>query len=96
MRIRALDLFCGAGGSSWGARSAGVEIIAAFDLWPLAGEAHRVNFPEAEFINQRLEEVVLEPLVARLKPIDLIIASPECTNHSPMAEPSVYLDFSRQ
>ena len=55
-KIRALDLFCGAGGSSWGAREAGVEIVAAFDLWPLAGEAHDANFPEAEFISGRLEE----------------------------------------
>jgi DNA (cytosine-5)-methyltransferase 1 len=46
-KIRALDLFCGAGGSSWGAKSAGVDIIAAFDLWPLAGKAHKTNFPDA-------------------------------------------------
>lgn len=83
MKIRALDLFCGAGGSSWGAREAGVEIVAAFDLWPLAGEAHDANFPEAEFIPGRLEELDVDALVKRLGTIDLILASPECTNHSP-------------
>ena len=83
MKMRALDIFCGAGGSSWGAREAGVEIVAAFDLWPLAGEAHDVNFPEAEFIPGRLEEQDVEMLVKRLGPIDLILASPECTTHSP-------------
>lgn len=82
-KIRALDLFCGAGGSSWGAREAGVEIVAAFDLWPLAGEVHDANFPETEFIPGRLEEHDVESLVKRLGPIDLILASPECTNHSP-------------
>ncbi len=82
-KVRALDMFCGAGGSSWGAREAGVEIVAAFDLWPLAGEAHDVNFPEAEFIPGRLEELDIDALVKRLGPIDLILASPECTNHSP-------------
>lgn len=81
--IRALDLFCGAGGSSWGAREAGVEVVAAFDLWPLAGEAHDTNFPETEFIPGRLEEHDIDALVKRLGPIDLILASPECTNHSP-------------
>ena len=81
--VRALDLFCGAGGSSWGARDAGVEIVAAFDLWPLAGEAHDTNFPEAEFIPGRLEDHDVEALVKRLGSIDLILASPECTNHSP-------------
>lgn len=82
-KIRALDLFCGAGGSSWGAREAGVEIVAAFDLWPLAGEAHDANFPEAEFIPGRLEDLDVDALVKRLGSIDLILASPECTNHSP-------------
>jgi DNA (cytosine-5)-methyltransferase 1 len=81
--IRSLDLFCGAGGSSWGAREAGIEVVAAFDLWPLAGEAHDANFPEAEFIPGRLEEHDVDALVKRLGPIDLLLASPECTNHSP-------------
>ncbi len=83
MGIRALDLFCGAGGSSWGAREAGIEIVAAFDLWHLAGKVHEVNFPEAEFIPGRLEDHDVEILVKRLGPINLILASPECTNHSP-------------
>ncbi len=83
MKTRALDLFCGAGGSSWGAREAGVEVVAAFDLWPLAGEAHQVNFPETEFIPGRLEEHDVDALVRRFGRIDLILASPECTNHSP-------------
>lgn len=82
-RIRALDLFCGAGGSRWGAREANVEIVAAFDLWPLAGEVHTLNFPEAEFILGSLQALDVGELVKRLGPVDLILASPECTNHSP-------------
>jgi DNA (cytosine-5)-methyltransferase 1 len=82
-KIRALDLFCGAGGSSWGAKSAGVDIIAAFDLWPLAGKAHKTNFPDAEFFEGRLEDQDIDALMKHLGKIDLILASPECTNHSP-------------
>ncbi|MGH8021835.1 MAG: DNA cytosine methyltransferase [Opitutaceae bacterium] len=82
-KVKALDLFCGAGGSSWGAREAGVQIVAAFDLWPLAGEIHDANFPEAEFIPGRLEDHDVDALAKRLGRIDLILASPECTNHSP-------------
>lgn len=82
-KLRALDLFCGAGGSSWGAREAGVEIVAAFDLWPMAGKAHDDNFPEAEFVHGRLEELDVDALAKRFGQIDLILASPECTNHSP-------------
>lgn len=81
--IRAIDLFSGAGGSSWGAKAAGVEIVAAFDLWSLAGKVHKANFENSEFIEGRLEEHNVQELATRLGKIDLILASPECTNHSP-------------
>jgi DNA (cytosine-5)-methyltransferase 1 len=82
-KIRAIDLFCGAGGSSWGAKEAGVEIVAAFDAWELAGESHHVNFPDTEFFLGRLEDHNVPSLAKKLGKIDLILASPECTNHSP-------------
>lgn len=82
-KIRALDLFCGAGGSSWGAREAGVEIVAAFDLWKLAGDTHLANFPNVEFVKGRLENLSVASLKKKFGKIDLILASPECTNHSP-------------
>lgn len=82
-KLRALDLFCGAGGSSWGARDAGIEIVAAFDLWPLAGAVHDLNFPESKFIEGRLQDHDIDCLVKELGPVDIILASPECTNHSP-------------
>ncbi len=81
--IRAIDLFCGAGGSSWGARLAGARIVAGFDHWELAGEVYKENFPEADFVLGRLEDQDPERLREQLSPIDLILASPECTNHSP-------------
>lgn len=76
-------LFSGAGGSSHGARDAGIEIVAVIDLWELAGETHKANFPETEFIHSRLEDIDLSALVKKIGKIDLIIASPECTSHSP-------------
>jgi len=80
--IRAIDLFCGAGGSSWGAQAAGAEIVAAFDLWPLAGENHASNFPGAKFYPGHLERQNVKHVARELGHIDLILASPECTNHS--------------
>lgn len=80
--VRAVDLFCGAGGSSWGARDAGAKIVAGFDAWPLAGKTYAQNFPEASFHNGRLEDISNRQ-VKRLGSIDLLLASPECTNHSP-------------
>lgn len=81
--IRTIDMFCGAGGSSWGARLAGAEIAAGFDMWPLAEKVYKDNFPEARFFPGRLEDMSPKDLARELGDIDLILASPECTNHSP-------------
>lgn len=84
-KIRAIDLFCGIGGNSWGARAAGVEIVAGFDKWELAGQVFQDNFPEARFYNvdlSALRRADIERFRAELGPIDLILASPECTSHS--------------
>lgn len=81
-RIRAIDLFCGAGGSSWGAHSAGVEVVAGFDMWPVAESVYRANFPDAKFYGGPLSDHDPESLVSEVGKIDLIMASPECTNHS--------------
>ncbi|HEX4053852.1 MAG TPA: DNA cytosine methyltransferase [Tepidisphaeraceae bacterium] len=81
--MRAIDLFCGAGGSSWGARLAGAKMVGAFDAWELAGQVYKDNFPDAHFFHGRLEEMDLHPVAKRLGKIDLMLASPECTNHGP-------------
>lgn len=82
-KIRALDLFSGAGGSSWGARLAGAEIVAGFDANEKAGDAFLENFPESYFYENFLEDLNPRSLRRDLGKIDLILASPECTNHSP-------------
>ncbi|HTB21592.1 MAG TPA: DNA cytosine methyltransferase [bacterium] len=50
VRLRALDIFCGAGGSSHGASSAGVQIVGAVDRWKTAVDTYRDNFPRAHVI----------------------------------------------
>jgi DNA (cytosine-5)-methyltransferase 1 len=81
-RITAIDLFCGAGGSSWGARLGGAEIVAGFDSSESAGYAFINNFPHAKFFLGRLEDVSPRSVMRAVGPIDLLLASPECTNHS--------------
>lgn len=82
MKPRTLDLFCGGGGSSWGARNAGAEIVCAIDAWPVAVETYQTNFPGAKVINATLDEDSCPSLLGDIGPIDLILASPECTNHT--------------
>jgi len=77
--MRAVDLFCGAGGSSLGAAAAGVEIVAGFDIWPVAAWVYAANFPRARFHLCDLAILVESDIrVMRddLGPVDLLLASP--------------------
>ena len=80
--IRAFDMFCGAGGSSAGARAAGAEIVAGVDRCTIAARTFAANFPEARAIPRRLEDVRLGSLKPEIGEIDLLLASPECTSHT--------------
>jgi DNA (cytosine-5)-methyltransferase 1 len=82
MKPRVLDLFCGGGGSSWGARGAGAEIICSVDAWDVATSTYQNNFPEAKVVNAMLDEKSSTRLLGDIGKIDLILASPECTNHT--------------
>lgn len=80
-RICAIDLFCGGGGSSIGARMAGVQPVAGIDLWPIATAAYEANFLAKSWCSkiENLSPRAVERAAGR---VDLILASPECTNHS--------------
>lgn len=75
-------MFCGAGGSSAGARAAGVDIAAGVDMCAAATETFAANFPDAKVIAGRLEDVNLASLKKTVGEIDILLASPECTNHT--------------
>jgi len=77
----ALDLFCGAGGSSLGAHWAGVKILVAMNHWGLAIESHSANFGDTVHVIGQAQWANLEAL----KGVDLLMASPECTRHSTAA-----------
>jgi DNA (cytosine-5)-methyltransferase 1 len=81
--MRTLDLFCGGGGSSLGAQAAGAEIVCGIDAWDIASQTYKANFPDAAAPNVTLCETSSPvDLGLDLGDIDLILASPECTNHT--------------
>lgn len=84
MGIRGIDLFSGAGGSSWGAAMAGVEMVGAVDQWEIATSTYRDNFPSAagNVVSTTLDDRTGADIFSGLPEIDLLIASPECTHHS--------------
>ena len=72
------DQFCGAGGSSIGAVAAGVELKLAMNHWQRAIETHNSNFPNA--LHDCADMSATNP--RRYPATDILITSPECTNHS--------------
>lgn len=80
--IRALDMFAGVGGSSCGAVMAGVDVVAAIDTWTLARKTYRHNFKDVIYYKHKCETLALERVQQEVGSIQLLIASPECTNHT--------------
>lgn len=85
-KIRAADLFCGAGGTSQGLLMAANELNADLELiainhWDVAIDTHSVNHPYARHLCTGLDSVDPRKLVPGGR-LNLMCASPECTHHS--------------
>jgi DNA (cytosine-5)-methyltransferase 1 len=93
--IRTLDIFCGGGGSSYGARSAGAEIICGIDMCDRATATYGDNFVGSTVITSKLEDVSVTALHREIGDIDLLLASPECTNHTCAKGSAVRSESSR-
>lgn len=57
-----IDLFCGAGGMTLGARQAGINVIFAVELCPYAAATYRRNFPDTALHVGDIRSVVSLPL----------------------------------
>lgn len=78
MSVTVTDLFCGAGGSSLGARAAGATLVMAANHWQTAIDVHQAHFPNASHDCADVSQA--DP--RRYPRTDVLLASPECTNHS--------------
>ncbi|AEX53136.1 C-5 cytosine-specific DNA methylase family protein [Rahnella aquatilis CIP 78.65 = ATCC 33071] len=76
--MKAIDLFSGFGGSSAGARMAGIEVVWAGNHWRDAVDIHALNHPGAHHVCQDLHQADWSAVPAH----DLLIASPCCQGHS--------------
>ena len=85
-RIVAVDMFCGAGGTSTGLAQACESLhldvkLTAINHWRIAIASHKTNHPWARHINSSVEK--LDPFqVVPGRRVDLLVASPECRHHS--------------
>ena len=84
--IQAVDLFCGAGGTSTGLIQACERLGYRLDLlavnhWETAVATHSANHPNVNHLCESLDKVNPRRAVPSGR-LDLLVASPECTHHS--------------
>jgi DNA (cytosine-5)-methyltransferase 1 len=77
--LTAIDLFAGVGGSSEGARMAGVPVKWAANHWQVAVDWHQANYDSVDHVCQDLHQADWSAVPAH----DVQLASPACTGHSP-------------
>lgn len=96
--IKAADLFCGAGGTTEGAELAcqdegvGLDIV-GINHWRTACDTYERNHPHARVYCETLDGA--DPRRRVPGRLDLLMASPECTQHSPARGNKPFNDESR-
>ncbi len=84
--MKAIDLFCGCGGMSLGARAAGFDIIAGIDNNKKYISSFRENFGENQTINIDLTDITPESLMKNIgaegEELDLLVGGPPCQGFS--------------
>jgi DNA (cytosine-5)-methyltransferase 1 len=84
--LKALEMFCGAGGMTVGLKAAGFEVLGAIDNEPLAVEAYRANHPEVRVWKGDVAALDPVKLVAEIGigpgELDLLAGCPPCQGFS--------------
>ena len=81
-KLRAVDLFCGAGGMTLGAeRSGNVKVVVAVNHWRTAIFTHEKNHPQTRHICARVEDMNLRD-EHNLPELDAVFGGIECVFHS--------------
>ncbi len=73
--MKAIDLFCGAGGLSLGLKRAGWELVASVENDSHASATHRLNFPECKHFQCDIQKIDWREFRGK---IDLVAGGPPC------------------
>lgn len=76
--MRAIDLFCGAGGLSLGVKNAGYDVAFAIDWDETACQTHAANFPKCVTEKRDVRTVTGKEIKDRFGHIDLLAGGPNC------------------
>lgn len=83
--MRAVELFCGAGGMSLGLSRVGFDIVQAYDSWDVAVETYRRNVGAHVWRADLKDIFKIGPMLAALAP-DIIVGGPPCQDFSMAGE----------
>ncbi len=88
MKISAVDLFCGAGGLSYGLEQAGISVVSGIDNNPDCKDAYELNI-DAKYVQTQIEPLSSDPeRIARMFPWDsdlnVLAACTPCQPYSTM------------
>ncbi|MFA5171768.1 MAG: DNA cytosine methyltransferase [Sulfuriferula sp.] len=85
-KLKAIDLFCGAGGLTLGLQQAGFEVIGAVEILPVAADTYKENHPDVDLQRSDIRAISPENLMKKwgLKKgeLDLIAGCPPCQGFS--------------
>lgn len=79
MKLKVIDLFCGAGGFSRGFRDAGFNVALGLDNDVACGKSYKVNFPNAIVIVEDIRGIAGSDIMYLVgKEYSVVIGSPPC------------------
>jgi DNA (cytosine-5)-methyltransferase 1 len=83
-KLSVVELFCGAGGTSFGFSSAGFDVRLGLDIDPRAVATFKKNHPLAMTLCDSVENVSGRQLLeaARIGDVDILIGGPSCQGYS--------------
>ena len=83
---KAIDLFSGCGGLSWGLKNAGFEMVGAVEIDRLAAMTYKLNFPQAEIWGEDIRELspkkIRKELGLKKGDLTLLAGCPPCQGFS--------------
>ena len=83
---KAVDIFCGCGGMSWGLQKEGIQILLGIDSDPKYVQSFRANFGNQQTLEQDIRKLsgkkVLNDLGLQRGELDLLVGGPPCQGFS--------------
>lgn len=85
-KLKAIDLFCGAGGLTLGLKQAGFSVVAGVELNPIAAETYRLNHPDVDIYENDIRLINPTEILSKYNleqgELDLLAGCPPCQGFS--------------